>query len=172
MRDGRQRDESLGGEDLPVGERHLVQPDRIRLLLVIAVLLVVDGDAIPSGRSWSLVIVQRCSLTVQRDRLKQKMIVRCSLRLNDKVVPRIVHGIARYPGGMPLLAWIIPDVPFIPSGDAAFVSPDEGLTIDELIDIELQRLRSTYIGRVEIDVVGEVMDVGNDGVIRIGQTLR
>jgi len=40
------------------------------------------------------------------------------------------------------------------------VSPDERLTIDELVDIELERLGCADIGRVEIDVVGEIVDIG------------
>jgi hypothetical protein len=40
----------LEREGLPVGEHQLVQPDRIGLLLIVAILLIVDRDAIPRGR--------------------------------------------------------------------------------------------------------------------------
>src|SRR5579862_3167462 len=60
----------LEREGLPVGERQLVQPNRIGLLLVVAILLIVERDAIPRGRGWGLVVVQGRSLTVQRDRLE------------------------------------------------------------------------------------------------------
>src|SRR5580693_5593895 len=68
---------------LRVSERHIIQPNRIGLLLVVAILLVVNRDAVPTAGSWILVVIQRGSLTVQRDRLEQQLIARCSLRLND-----------------------------------------------------------------------------------------
>src|SRR5260370_89218 len=73
---------------------------------------------------------------------------------------------------MPLLSLIVPNVPLISSDNAAFMPPDERLAIDELIDIEFQRLGDADIGRVEIDVVGEIVDIGNYGMTGIGETLR
>ena len=88
------------------------------------------------------------------------------------MVPRIVYGITGNSGRMPFLPWIVPDVPFIPSDNPAFMPPDEGLAIDELIDIELQRLGDAQIRRVELDVVGEIVEIGSNGMTGIVQTLR
>src|ERR1700733_12468154 len=88
------------------------------------------------------------------------------------MVPRVVHGITGNSGRMPFLTLIIPDVPFVPSGDTAFVPPDVRLAVNELIDVELERLRHAEIGYVEIHVVGKIVDIRNKGVIGIGKTLR
>ena len=58
------------------------------------------------------------------------------------------------------------------AGNAALMSPDERLPAKELVDIKLQRLRDSDIGGVEPDVIYEVMNAGNNGVIPVGQTLR
>src|SRR5215472_2012762 len=100
------------------------------------------------------------------------MVVGSSLHLDDEMVPRIADRIARYPGGVPLLPRVIPDVPFMTAGDPALMAPDERLAADELIDIELEGLRDTQIGTIEINLVGEVVDIRNDRAIRIRQPLR
>jgi len=41
-----------------------------------------------------------------------------------------------------------------------------------LIDVELQCLRGTNIRRVEMDIVSEVVDIGNDGVPSIREASR
>src|SRR5260370_36542361 len=110
------------------------------MLIVVPVLLIVDGNPIPIGRGWGFVIIQRRGLAVQRNRLKQKVIGRGPLHLDDQVVPGVVHGITWNASRMPLLSLIVPNVPLISSDNAAFVSPDERLAINELIDIESQRL--------------------------------
>src|SRR5207244_8337643 len=55
----------------------------------------------------------------------------------------------------------IPSVPFVTAGNAAFMSPDERLSTDKLIDVELQRLGLLQIGSVEIHVVREIVVVTN-----------
>src|SRR6266481_3243003 len=100
------------------------------------------------------------------------MVVRRTLHLDDEMVPRIVHRIAGHTRRNPFLTWIVPDVPFVSSHNPAFMSPDERLAIDELIDIELQRLGGTDIGRIERNVVSKVVHVGNNRAIGIGKTLR
>src|ERR1700690_2495075 len=72
---------------------------------------------------------------------------------------------------MPPLSGIVPYVPLLPAGNPAFVSPDERLAVKELIDIEFQRLGNTQIRRVEIDVVGEIVHIRNDGVVVIREAL-
>src|SRR6266851_4917707 len=79
----------------------VVQPNRVGLLVVLAVLLIVDRNAIPISRGWGFVVVQRHGRAVQRNRLEQKVIGGGPLHLNDQVVPRVVHGIAGDPGRMP-----------------------------------------------------------------------
>src|SRR5712691_7351259 len=88
------------------------------------------------------------------------------------MVPGIVHRIAGHTCRNPFLTWIVPDVPLVSSNNPAFVAPNERLAIDELIDIELQRLGGADIGSKKIDVIGKVVDVGNNCVTSIGKTLR
>ncbi len=88
------------------------------------------------------------------------------------MVPGFRHWIASHAGGMPGLAGIVPDVPLIASGDPAFVAPNIGIAIDELVDVELQCLRNADILHVKIDVVGKVVKVGDDRVVVVGHALR
>ena len=73
---------------------------------------------------------------------------------------------------MPFLALIVPDVPFVAACDPALMAPDEGLSIDELVDIEFQRLRCRQIRAEKIDVVNEIVSRRRDRVIRIENALR
>ena len=50
---------------LPVRERQIVQPNRIRRLLVVSILLIIDRDAIPLRSGWSFVMVQRRGVSIQ-----------------------------------------------------------------------------------------------------------
>src|SRR5580704_15631403 len=56
----------------PVAEVQLVEPNRVRCLLEVSILLVVDGHAVPRCRCWILVIVEGRSYSVERDRLEQE----------------------------------------------------------------------------------------------------
>lgn len=162
---------SQHGITSPVGEREFVQPDGVGLLLVVAILLIVDRDSIPSRWRRALVVIQRRGLAVQRDGLEQQMIVRCSLNLNQQVVPGVVDGIAGDSCWAPLLSGVVPNMPLMSASDSALVSPDKRLTVNKLIDVELEGLRDTQIGRKEVNVVGEIVDVRNDGVVGIRKTL-
>ncbi len=59
-----------------VGERQFVQVDRIRRLLGIAVLLIVDGHSMPARRrSVRVVLIEIGGLSIQSDRLVQHFVV-------------------------------------------------------------------------------------------------
>lgn len=100
------------------------------------------------------------------------MSVRSSLDLNDQMVPLIVERLARHSRRMPLLPGIIPNVPFVAAGNAAFVSPNVGFAVDELIDIELKGLGSADVVAEEIYIVDKVVRPGVDAVIGIRYSLR
>lgn len=83
-----------------------------------------------------------------------------------------VDGVASDAGRVPMMSGIIPDIPLMAAGNAALMSPDERMTTEELIDVEFQSLRESYVVGEEVDVISEIVDVGNDGVIEVRQTLR
>ena len=157
---------------LPIAEVQIVEPHGIGRLLKIPILLIINGHAIPVGRSWTLIVIESRSLSIQRDGLKQQVIVRCALHRNRQVVPCIRHWIARNACGMPGLAGIVPNIPLVPTRDAALMAPDKGQSIHELIDVELQRLRNAGILNIKIHVINEVMQIGHHRAIGVGQTLR
>src|SRR5579863_263290 len=150
---------------LPIREVQLVEPDRVGGLLVVPVLLVVDRHAIPRRRRRIFGVVESRSYPVERDRLEQELIVRGALDLEYKVVPGICQRIAGDARRVPGLAGIVPDVPFVAAGDAAFMSPNVGVAAHELVYIELQSLRDAEIFHVKIDIVGEVVEVGDDRLV-------
>src|SRR4029077_3391125 len=88
------------------------------------------------------------------------------------MVPRVVYRIAGNAGREPFLPLIVPNIPFVPARNAAFMSPDKGLAVDKLVDVELQRLRNAYVGCIEVDVVREIANVWYDRTTGIGETLR
>ncbi len=57
---------------------------------------------------------------------------------------------------------VIPNIPFVAAGDATLMTPDERLSIDELVDVEFQRLRSGQIVSVEIYVIDEMAQAWHD----------
>jgi len=52
------------------------------------------------------------------------------------------------------------------------MSPDVGVAADELVDVELQGLRDLEVCDVEVNVIDEVVEVGDDFVAVVGQALR
>lgn len=116
-------------------------------------------------------MVHRSCLPIQSNGLKQKLVLRSALHLNGDVIPGIAIGIARYSSRKPRLILIVPDVPFVPARDATFMSPDKRLATDELIDIEFNRLGCGQIGYIEVNIVGEIMQIGNDRVVWIRHSL-
>src|ERR1700722_3549537 len=157
---------------LPIAEVQLIEPDGVAGLLVVAVLLVVDGHAIPRGCGGILVVVESGRVSVERDRLEQELIVGGALDLNNEMVPGVCYGIAGDTGWVPGPSGIVPDVPLIATGDAAFMSPNVGVAANELVDIEFQRLRDAEIFDVKIDVVSEVVKGRDDRLVGVGHALR
>src|ERR1700691_2728437 len=76
------------------------------------------------------------------------------------------------PGGNPLPCIIVPDVPLVPSGDAALVPPDKSHAIEKLVQIELNGLGRWQIRSVKIYVVSKVVERGHQRVIGVGHPLR
>jgi hypothetical protein len=61
------------------GKGQLIEIDRVRRFVIIAIHLVVDGDAIPIRSGWRIVAVQRGGLAVQRDGVEQQVAIRSAL---------------------------------------------------------------------------------------------
>src|SRR5258708_7295172 len=70
-----------------------------------------------------------------------------------------------------MLVHIVIDIPFMSACNAAFVAPDEAHTVEELIEIEFQRLRSVGVPDPEIHVIGKVVILRHQGVTGIWQAL-
>ncbi len=167
------RRELGGGQSLPICEVKFVQPDRVRLLPYVAILLVIDGDAIPIMTIARVEgAVQSRGLSVERDRLVQQLSARGALDLDHQMIPRIVDGVTWDAGLDPMGIHVVPDVPFMASGNAAFMSPDMTLAAEKLIDVEFQRLRHRQVVAKEVDVVNEVVHVWHNHLVVIGNSLR
>src|ERR1017187_9685507 len=98
-----------------VSESQFIEVYIVGLLLGVAVLLVVDGHAVPAwvrGRVESPIQVARYS--VQRDRFIQQLIARRPLHFESEMVPRIAVRVAGDTGGSPLCRHRVPNVPFVP----------------------------------------------------------
>ena len=61
------------------------------------------------------------------------------------------------PVGIHFALGIIPDIPFVAAGDAAFVAEDEAHAIEELIHVELKRLGETEGAAVEVNIISEIV---------------
>ena len=100
------------------------------------------------------------------------MAIRCALNLKGHVIPLIVERIAANARRVPLLILVVPDIPLIPSRDAALMPPDEGVAVHKLIDIELKCLRQPEVIRKKVDVVDEVVRLAIDAVAVVRDPLR
>jgi len=159
---------------LPHGEVHSIEPNRITIHLAVAVLLVVDGNAVPACLAWGASDVEVVSDAVQGDGLVQQIAAGSSLRLNHKVVPGIVYRVAWNSRSNPLLVDVVVGIPLVSTSDSAFVTPDESLTArraHELVDVKLKSLGIRQVGRVKINVLNEVMSVVGQRLVGIRQPL-
>ena len=154
------------------GEIEFVKVDVIRGAIAVPVELIIDRHAIPTRGSGCLVVIQRRRLPIQSDRLVQQLIVRGSLDADDEMIPRTAQRIARDAGRNPLFIDIVIHIPLVPSSDPALVSPNEGMSSRELIDVEFQRLRDTGVLDPEVDVIGEIVKSGNQCMFVVRQPLR
>ena len=91
--------------------------------------------------------------------------------MDRQVIPGIIHGIAGRAARHPFLVDVVPNIPFITARNSAFMSPDERLTIHELVDIKFKRLGDARILHIEIYFVGEAVKIGKDRLAGIGQVL-
>jgi len=157
---------------LPKGEIKLVEPDRIIVHAVVAVLLVVDCYATPVRAARRLVNVQSMSCSIQSDGLEQQSSVRRPLHLDYNMVPGIILRIARDPSRHPFLIHIVIYVPLVSASNSALVPPNESLRLGELIDIKLKSLGIGNILGVEINVIDEVVGIVGQCIAVIWQPLR
>ena len=159
---------------LPHGEVHFVEIDVVVSHLAVPVLLIVDGDSVPACLAGIFVFVDGMGDTVQGDGFEEQTIVGCPLYLDDEVIPSVVFGIARNTSGDPFLVYVVVDVPFVATRDAAFVAPNEAfaeLAPHELVDIEFQCLRGRQLRSVEIRFIDEIVGVVRERVVRVGKLL-
>src|SRR5713101_3483320 len=141
-----------------VGELELIEIDGIIRLLVVPVQLEVHDNTPPTrcgeGR---ICLVKRVRHTVQGDRLVKKFIAGSALHLNDDVVPGVTQRFARRTGRDPFPVKRIPYSPYRSIHDLALGAKHETLIVHELSDIELDVLRQTQVGSVEVGIVGKVV---------------
>ena len=88
------------------------------------------------------------------------------------MIPLIVQRMARHAGWTPRLRRVVPNIPFISACDAALVSPNVGLAVYELVDVELQGLKLIEMVAEEVNVVNKVAQVGVDAVVEVRHSLR
>ena len=157
---------------LPGGEGELVDVYRIGRFVVIAVDLVIDGDAIPAGWGGRVIAVEISRVAVLGDGFEQQMTVRGALHLDRQMVPSVALRVARNTARNPLLLPVVPRVPLMTTGYAALMAPNVRLPAHELIDVELERLRIIGIVDPEVDVVGKVVEGRNQRFAEIWKTLR
>ena len=100
------------------------------------------------------------------------MPVRGALNLNGQMIPLIVEWMASHSGGKPLLSRVVPNIPFVSAGDAAFVPPNIRFAVHKLIDIELERLRSADVIAEKIYVIHKVVRLGVDAIVAVRLPLR
>jgi len=83
------------------------------------------------------------------------------------MIPGVTLRIAGYSAGHPMFALIAPGVPLVAAGNSALMSPNVGLPAHELVDVELHGLRHAGISYPEVNVIGEIMQARNDGLIGV-----
>ena len=104
--------------------------------------------------------------------MKQKFAAGRALYVKGQVVPGIADGMTWDAAGHPVFLLIVPGVPFISAKDPAFMTPDVGFAANELVNVKLKRLRVVDIAYPEVDVIGEVMQVRDDGFVCVFDTMR
>ena len=144
----------------------LIQIDRIVFLCAVSVHLVIDGHAVPTGVGGRIVTVHLGGDVIQRDGNEVDVVIRGTFGLDDEMIPGAALGIARNSALHPMHGLIVPSVPLVPTSNAALVPPDIGLSIDELIDVEFQGLRNRRVSNIEINVVCELVIIGNALLVR------
>ena len=156
-----------------VSKGELIEVHGIGRLLVVAIFLVVDGEAVPAGRRSGIVVPVDCAgLSVERDGLKKQLVPGSSLHLKGQVVPGIAVGMAGNPGWNPGSMHIVPNIPLIAASYSAFMSPDEALTVEKLVDVKFHSLGKINVVCPEINVIREVVQRWNNSMVFIQHALR
>src|SRR5579862_2899785 len=71
-----------------------------------------------------------------------------------------------------MLPGVAPGIPFVAAGNPAFMAPNKGFAVNELVDVELQCLRGSVVTEIKPDVVSEVMQRGDKSASGIREALR
>src|SRR6202011_1400267 len=88
------------------------------------------------------------------------------------MVPRIVKRFAGSLGGDPSTIDVVPNPPDLAVDHLALRAEHEAEAIEELTDVELNIFGELQVGAVEVGIVGQIMNRGNDGVAGVRQALR
>src|SRR3954452_22297956 len=140
-----------------ISEVEVVEVNGIGILVPVSIVLPVDGHTPPvlaRGPMWASHI-EGIRLAIQGDGLEDQLVIIVSRNLENEVVPGVAHRIASKTGVYPMLVNVIPSIPLMTPGDTALMSPNEAHAVEELVDVELQRLRGFDVLHKKINVVGE-----------------
>ena len=158
---------------LLVGQRYIIQVRVVGILSRIPVHLEIDCDAIPIGRGPVLKgPVQVRSLTIERDRLVRHVVIRSTLHFDRDVIPGVAVWVTGNSRLHPFRVLVITNVPLIPGGNAAFVAKNKSHSAEELVNVELERLRGAEVVDIKIDIVGEVVHRWNQAAVAVERSLR
>src|ERR1700689_1574201 len=100
------------------------------------------------------------------------MVIRGALHLKRQMVPGVSVEQTWHAGRDPARILAVPHVPRVSGIDAAFVSEDESHAIEELVDIELDRLGWAEVAREEIHVIREGVKRRHQSSITVEGALR
>src|SRR5215469_5371754 len=145
-----------GGRGLPVGERHVVQPNGIGVLGIVAVHLKGDINFTTTPGLGPIGPVKVVLHTIESEGDEDRLVV-VSGELPCYVVPD--EGRRRRAGNVsmpPSAAGCVPDVPDATISDVALRAKYEFGVAGGLVDIKFQRLRKLRGSDIEIQVILEI----------------
>src|ERR1700676_4663954 len=88
------------------------------------------------------------------------------------MVPSIIVRITLKTSRAPVLRDVVPDIPFVCApGNSALMAPDEAHAIEKLVEVKFDCLRSRKVISEEIHVVHKTVNVRNNCVIGVRQSL-
>src|SRR5215510_5486915 len=145
-----------GGGGLPVGERYVIQPNRIRVLGIVTVHLECDINFTHTPGLCPIGLIEVVLHAIESNGDEDSLSVVAS-ELPRQVVPS--EGCRRRAGNVsvpPGSASRVPDVPDPTIPDVALRAKDEFGVAIGLIHIKFQGLRQLWLGHVEIQIILEV----------------
>src|ERR1700730_4918696 len=88
------------------------------------------------------------------------------------MVPGIIVRITLKASRAPVLGEVVPDIPFVcaPS-NSALMAPDETHAVEKLVEVKFECLRSRKVISEEIYVIHKTVNVGNNSVTGVRQSL-